>query len=137
MLSISKIEDVPEAEADSSSRTTTNQRQLEPLEYSSYLDRADLSSLIRRKMDAPSLEQRWLKCLETLDLERIEEFKKKFKNVPNTKELVNNNDFVILLSNLIRAKCQNFQSKLANRRFLTTLKIKKLNIIDSRFSMKI
>lgn len=39
-------------------------------------------------MEGPSLEQRWLKCLETLNLDQIDEFRKRFKNISNTNELV-------------------------------------------------
>lgn len=39
-------------------------------------------------MNGPTLEQRWFKTLETLDIEQIDEFRKKFKNASNSKELV-------------------------------------------------
>lgn len=39
-------------------------------------------------MESPSIEARWFKCLETLDLEQIDEFKMKFKNTSNPREMV-------------------------------------------------
>lgn len=41
-------------------------------------------------MESPSIEARWFKCLETLDLEQIDEFKMKFKNTSNPREMVRN-----------------------------------------------
>ena len=61
-----------------------------PIEYSDYLNRTEISDLIRQKMESPSIEARWFKCLETLDLEQIDEFKMKFKNTSNPREMVRN-----------------------------------------------
>lgn len=89
---------------------------VDALEYAKLLDRAQLARLIRKKMDGPSLEQRWLKCVERLDIEQIDEFRKKFKNSSNKKELV------ILSLTVFLSKtfpehifvCQNFSKLLQN-----------------------
>lgn len=73
-----------ESETDSSAAEEFHQ----PIEYSKSLCRNQISILIQNKMDSQSVEERWLKCIESLSVDQIDFFRKKFKNLSNSKELV-------------------------------------------------
>jgi hypothetical protein len=59
-----------------------------PIEYSTYLKRGEITNLIRLKMNGPKLDERWLKIIETFDLEQIDAFRRKFRNIEVQKEMV-------------------------------------------------
>lgn len=60
-----------------------------PLQLSKFLHQANMAQIIESKLNGPSLEERWLKIVGTLDFNQIEEFKIKFNN-SNKKNFVNN-----------------------------------------------
>lgn len=61
---------------------------LKPLDYAKYMKQDEIVALIRKKMSEPSLQERWLKKLETIDVARIENFKSKVKDPVVLKELL-------------------------------------------------
>ncbi|RNA15716.1 hypothetical protein BpHYR1_021758 [Brachionus plicatilis] len=60
-----------------------------PLEYAEFLSQEKMAKIIESKQNGPSLEERWLKTVETLDINHIEEFRTKFNNAPNKTHLLN------------------------------------------------
>lgn len=59
-----------------------------PLQYAEFLNQEKMANLIESKLNGPSLEERWLKTIETLEIDKIEQFKTKFNNSQNKAYLV-------------------------------------------------
>lgn len=60
-----------------------------PLQFAEFLNQETMAQIIESKLNGPSLEERWLKKVATLDLNQIEEFKTKFNNSPKRNDYVN------------------------------------------------
>lgn len=77
---------------DSSSVTTENGSSvfnLKPVDYAWELHRDAIHRLIRAKMDLPSFHERWMKVVDSLDVNKIDHFRRNFKNFENAEEFVN------------------------------------------------
>ena len=64
-------------------------KRITPLEYAIILNRTESAIMIEDKLNGPSLEERWLNVVQTLDINKIDDFKQKFKHSPNNSHLVN------------------------------------------------
>lgn len=66
------------------------QKQFEfnPVQYARFLKRNEINDLIERKMEGPSLEDRWYNVLQSLKIEDIEKFRLQIKNSSQYKEMV-------------------------------------------------
>lgn len=61
---------------------------LRPIDYAKIINTDEIYNLIDSKMKSPLLEDRWIKIVETLDIDKIDVFRIKFKNSSQALDLV-------------------------------------------------